>query len=444
MGLRCLLGHDFDQPQVERERDVDGDEVVVTVREVKTCRRCGERQVVSESKEVTTLEEYHLGPDAVAGREESAADAATTNEDSADGAVDDAGEVDPTTADPTTVDAPGDHDRSGAVAGTDPAAADPTTADAPGDQGDTGGSTHVETADAVDDTVEAIGAVRDAGDVADEPDAGGSGGGDDDVADDDGIILDDDADERRRGEWPDAPDVDFDAGPAPDGAAPTADAPSTDTDVVADADPDADADGAAGPDADATADGVSADGDATAVGADAADGEDAVPEDDAEFIDAGPADDDPEPETDVVAWPAHDSDPAARAAGATDGGDTGGGESTGAAATSGWPDPEGDDEGFDAAPADGDRPAVSFGGGLTPDAVDDAGEYVGHERETATDAEFVSAPDADASDASDAPARRIEFYCPSCGHTESAGATSMRAGDICPDCRKGYIAERTT
>lgn len=420
MGLRCLLGHDFDQPQVERERDVDGDEVVVTVREVKTCRRCGERQVVSESKEVTTLEEYHLGPDAVAGREESAADAATTNEDSAAGAVDDAGEVDPPTA-------------------------DPPTADAPGDQGDTGGSTHVETADAVDDTVEAIGAVRDASDVADEPDAGGSGGGDDDVgdddvADDDGIILDDDADadERRRGEWPDAPDVDFDAGPASGGAAPTADAPSTDTDVVADAD------GAAGPDADATADGVSADGDATAVGADAADGEDAVPEDDAEFIDAGPADD-AEPETDVVAWPAHDSDPAARAAGATDGGGaTGDGESTGAAATSGWPDPEGDDEGFGAAPADGDRPAVSFGGGLTPDAVDDAGEYVGHERETATDAEFVSAPDADASDASDAPARRIEFYCPNCGYAESAGATSMRAGDICPDCRKGYIAERTT
>jgi len=55
MGLRCLLGHDFTEPETEREREEDGDEMVATVREVKTCRRCGERQIVSENKEVTTI-----------------------------------------------------------------------------------------------------------------------------------------------------------------------------------------------------------------------------------------------------------------------------------------------------------------------------------------------------------------------------------------------------
>ncbi|WP_224270216.1 DUF7093 family protein [Haloprofundus salinisoli] len=55
MGLRCLLGHDFDEPELEREREENGEERVVTIREVKTCIRCGETQVVSENKEVTAI-----------------------------------------------------------------------------------------------------------------------------------------------------------------------------------------------------------------------------------------------------------------------------------------------------------------------------------------------------------------------------------------------------
>jgi hypothetical protein len=55
MGLRCLLGHDFGPPEIEREREETGDEMVVTVRETETCRRCGEERVVSENKEVTAI-----------------------------------------------------------------------------------------------------------------------------------------------------------------------------------------------------------------------------------------------------------------------------------------------------------------------------------------------------------------------------------------------------
>src|SRR6056297_567502 len=66
MGLRCLLGHDFGEPELQREREEDGDEVVTTVREVKTCARCGETQVVSENTEVTTMQQ--LADEAAASR----------------------------------------------------------------------------------------------------------------------------------------------------------------------------------------------------------------------------------------------------------------------------------------------------------------------------------------------------------------------------------------
>lgn len=43
MGVRCaLLGHRFDGPRIERDRDERGDHPVTVVREVRTCRRCGE------------------------------------------------------------------------------------------------------------------------------------------------------------------------------------------------------------------------------------------------------------------------------------------------------------------------------------------------------------------------------------------------------------------
>jgi ssDNA-binding Zn-finger/Zn-ribbon topoisomerase 1 len=32
--------------------------------------------------------------------------------------------------------------------------------------------------------------------------------------------------------------------------------------------------------------------------------------------------------------------------------------------------------------------------------------------------------------------------CPDCGWLRAAGTSSVRAGDICPECGEGYIAER--
>jgi ssDNA-binding Zn-finger/Zn-ribbon topoisomerase 1 len=53
MGLRCsLFGHDFGDTLTERDRDERGAEVVITVREIRTCRRCGAEEVVTENTEV--------------------------------------------------------------------------------------------------------------------------------------------------------------------------------------------------------------------------------------------------------------------------------------------------------------------------------------------------------------------------------------------------------
>lgn len=57
MGVMCsLLGHDYDDPDVERERTEQGEEVVRTAKRVERCRNCGHTRTVSENTEVTTLE----------------------------------------------------------------------------------------------------------------------------------------------------------------------------------------------------------------------------------------------------------------------------------------------------------------------------------------------------------------------------------------------------
>lgn len=56
MGLKCsLVGHSFGEPEREQEREERGDEVVLTIREVKSCNRCGTERVVSESTEVRPI-----------------------------------------------------------------------------------------------------------------------------------------------------------------------------------------------------------------------------------------------------------------------------------------------------------------------------------------------------------------------------------------------------
>ncbi|MFW6384799.1 MAG: DUF7093 family protein [Halodesulfurarchaeum sp.] len=53
MGLRCsLFGHDFGDTVTERDRNENGAEVVITVRKIRSCRRCGAEEVVTENTEI--------------------------------------------------------------------------------------------------------------------------------------------------------------------------------------------------------------------------------------------------------------------------------------------------------------------------------------------------------------------------------------------------------
>lgn len=87
MGLRCtVFGHKWGDADTEREREEEGNEVVATVREVRTCRRCGAEDVLGTSKEVTSLasraeSDPHGGeappPDSVPGDDEESYDPET-------------------------------------------------------------------------------------------------------------------------------------------------------------------------------------------------------------------------------------------------------------------------------------------------------------------------------------------------------------------------------
>lgn len=165
MGLRCLLGHDFGDPETERERDEKGEEMVVTFRTVKTCARCGETQVVSENKEVTSIPE-------IAGTDDAAPDTGATDPV--------AGTDDAVTTDAVTA----ADDDGELVDATEPDDAAPDTAEDPAG-------------------VEEPSHPRVGEDEEFEPPQS--------AEEDDGIILDDEDDEepqaRKPGEWPDASDV---------------------------------------------------------------------------------------------------------------------------------------------------------------------------------------------------------------------------------------------
>ncbi|AZH26891.1 DUF7093 family protein [Haloplanus aerogenes] len=310
MGLRCLLGHEYANREVEREREERGNEVVVTYRTVETCDRCGERRIVSENKEVRPVRNPRD-------------DEVTT------GLGGDAGGV---TAD--MGESPGEDDA--------PAAAE--TEPAPTPQPETPNEESTPAASTAEPT--------------DVPDAEGAASADETATDadetddvDDAIILDDDGTDeggadRSHGEWPE-PDTESEMEP------------------------------------------------------------------------------EPEPEPDTV--------------------DDG---ATVVSGDEGWPDTEGEDEGFDAEPSDGTPTEVSFGGGLAPERADEtaSGEAEAAAATNGTTGgsvagkQFVAAEEVErVGEEGDG---ETEFFCPNCGYARVAGGSSMRAGDICPECHKGYIAER--
>ena len=363
MGLRCLLGHDFDEPELQREREEDGDEVVTTVREVKTCARCGETQIVSENTEVTTMEQLA----GEAARDQGAG-------------VDRDGPAEPTTA-------PGaEAEPAGAGAGAEPA-----------DPGDAGGVQESMTLDEESGGDDAVilddGAAAD----ADESDAGATPG-------DAEATAVDDASETDAAE---AAEEDAELLDAGDGAAPSGGAAS-DQSPAADAVPDAPSEDEHDAETD---DGVILDAD-----------------DDESVGDRGRGE-----------WPEVDE------------GDAGG---DGAAA---WPDHGGEDEGFSAEVGEGGDAGVEFGGGLAPEAAEQEGadgetEYVeapddaesvaldagGEDAEGGTGITRGESPELQTAGANDP----TEYYCPECGMVRTADGSSMRAGDICPECKRGYVDER--
>lgn len=388
MGLRCLLGHDFGEAEVERDREEEGDEMVVTIREVKTCRRCGTERVISENKEVTsirTAEEVGLDSGGETGTD-AAEESAPATEESAPA------------ADESTPAADG----SAATADEPAAAAEGAVSDDPADGGPSGAV------------------------AADEASSADLDHAQSDPESDDGVILPEEDQERGHGEWPDS-EVPHEGGTPTDSTAPA----EADSATTAEADDTAAAADSAS-DAPETAGASESD-----EGVEVADGE----RDEVEILDdedsAGDEEGGDAPGTGVDA---------------PESGDAAEGTDSGAA----WPDHEGEDVGFDAEV--GDAGDVSFSGnGLTPDvdaeSPGDDAEYV------ETDTERVEANAADRSggrtDAGTGIAREgpasvdlskvdaeARFYCPNCGLTRGAEESSMRAGDICPECRKGYIAER--
>ncbi|MFB6096490.1 MAG: hypothetical protein ABEJ74_03790 [Haloferacaceae archaeon] len=411
MGLRCLLGHDFGDVEVEREREEDGNEMVVTIREVETCARCGTERVVSENKEVTSI----MTPEE-AGLDEGADDDAEAEEPTHP-AVDDAeAAFEPTEDADDAVILEDDESEPEREPGQWPDAERPQSSSTP--MQDEAGGPNAEEGSAD----EAPGA----------PTAGTAG-------DDEAVDLGAESDGRST-----------DAAPA---------AGEEDDVEILDADGDDDATAAATADAASEGRGEAA----TGTGA----------PDEAEEPDA--------PETPAAAGDSTEADVEQQSA-AADADDT---EPAGGSATA-WPDHSGEDEGFDAQTGGGE--GVSFSGnGLTPEveseAADEDVEFIdspsaggqGNGRADPTPpetaAEYVGStadPTAGTSDGSGASgagdasadvgtgiAREesatvdlapgdadTEYYCPNCGMTRGAGGSSMRAGDICPECRKGYVTER--
>ncbi|WP_225333243.1 DUF7093 family protein [Halomicrobium urmianum] len=234
MSLKCsVLGHSFGETEVERDREEQGSEVVITIREVETCERCGTERTVSENKEVTAIE---TPDDGVVG---GPADDADEPAD-ASAATDDGGETAGAESDEAAVDEPTDDgaaeivdgepaDESGGDGDAEPAVAADAAAEASGSDGDAadpdaapGGASAADAPDP-DQGAEIIDAeddepVEPVDDELADPSVGEPEPSDEPEPDpaeaDDAVFIDDaddeddDRDDRAPGEWPDEGDED--------------------------------------------------------------------------------------------------------------------------------------------------------------------------------------------------------------------------------------------
>lgn len=334
MGLKCsLVGHDLGAPETERDREERGDEVVVTIREVRRCNRCDAERVVSESTEVRPV---RSAPDSVAGE---------------DTDTDGDGEAGGSTGDTAAADTGADTD-TGSEAGSSATTGPAEPADGPPDP-----------AESPEPAVERV--AGEGPDPTGDQEPVGDAEAAADPETDDAVILEDDEPEpepeRDPGEWPDAEDTRLEDD---EPATPTAEAVREATDE-------------AGSGGHAPTDG-------------------------------------PEAESESDA----DADPDA-----ADQPDLGSGA---------WPDPQdGADEGYDAtAPGDGAAD------------TDDDGEMIAAAEGDAGGAVEAGGGSTAAAGAGPAPAAGV-LVCPSCGFEEPSRGSSHRGGDVCPDCKRGYLSERS-
>lgn len=384
MGLRCLLGHDFTEPRTERDREERGDEVIISIREVKECRRCGEQQVVSENKEVTSMEGLLAETDDESGGSESGR---------VSGRAGDTSE----TSEPELEPGIGADDPAGGIE-------DATT--------DTG--PRLDVTEAIEDA--------ESGEEFDHPKADPQAV-DEDIEDDAEIIEDE-------------PGV----GTSSDGRTEWAEVDATHPNEANSIDPADLIEETEGDDEaesfeedtellDQTAGGE--DAESTASHSDGTDETAEVESEDATIIDAnagqsGTGEDGPS------TWPEHDD------------------------VDQGY-DASVDDEGDETVPLDGNlRPRVDGQPTTDPDTEYVEAEPVanGHsstesdrttstESQGATDAGFTRAERRSVELSTTVPDPELEYYCPECGLNEPVGDSSMRAGDICPECKQGYVSERT-
>ncbi|WP_324663434.1 DUF7093 family protein [Haloarcula sediminis] len=228
MGLKCsVIGHKYGETEVEREREEQGSEVVITIQERETCERCGKTRIVSENKEVTAIET----PSDIAGDmidDGDSADKAGGEEPAAGDASDDttADTDTPATADETEPAAGSAEVPDSAVDAVDPDADDAEILDGDSD-GTASGDSELEDP-STEVTVGESGESEPSLD-AEEPAVAT------DPESDDGMIIDGDDDgaaddDRQPGEWPEEPSDDGD-GWAPETDASADDEADESTDV---------------------------------------------------------------------------------------------------------------------------------------------------------------------------------------------------------------------
>lgn len=411
MGLRCsLFGHAFEDPVTERDRETRGAEVLISVREVRRCSRCGTEQVIAENTEIRHLgsEERQTrtnsGDTGMADRLEEAestaepepAEAQTAaseteveTDESVDEEVEEESDADISqyvdSAEPDESESPMDEEDVEILGETD---AETTEADSSPSGTDTGSP----------DTEEAP---TDTGPEP-EPEPGPASDGETEPSKDQGVVMGDDLDDSPG-------EVDPEAEPSgPSESVSTEEGSSEDEPVTDDAiiiDNDAGAEDresdigrrelagtgnmfdASAPERDGPDTGSESPDSELTDYYDSPSGQDDEP---AEMIDAEEASDD----ADHDPWPGEETSGGAR-----------------------------DDPGFQFGPdMETDTSEVGAGAGDPPSGF-------------ATDGPVDVEGEAD-----DSPPKAV--VCPACGFETRGIGTSLRAGDICPECHNGYLAER--